>query len=71
MVEQAALRDTGGFGRGVEGSGPLALGDDDALECVEHRLAGGWGAAHDPIVVDVAVLILLLYQPDGTVIDPR
>jgi len=42
----AALRDTGGTGRGVEGRGALAVLHEESLERVEHGVACGWWAAH-------------------------
>ena len=70
VVEQAALGDAGGLRGGVEGRGSLAVVDEDALERVEHGVAGGGWAAHGSDRIEACVVRhLILYRPDGTVME--
>ena len=48
VVEQSALGDAGLAGGGLEGGTALALGDDEALERVEHGIASCRRSTHAP-----------------------
>jgi hypothetical protein len=66
VVEQAALRHPRRSGRRLERRSALAVGDDEALERVEHRLSCCGRAAHDDDA-SAGVSVMICYYTGWTV----